>query len=75
MRCPMCQTELDPDHLSDTRPFCSPRCKKIDLGNWLEGKYRLPRDLDPDEIADLPAEQQDQVISTLLGEEIKRPKH
>jgi len=24
------------------RPFCSERCKLIDLGNWAEGKYNIP---------------------------------
>jgi hypothetical protein len=23
-------------------PFCSERCKLIDLGRWLDGKYRIP---------------------------------
>jgi endogenous inhibitor of DNA gyrase (YacG/DUF329 family) len=23
-------------------PFCSPRCRKIDLGRWLGEKYRFP---------------------------------
>jgi endogenous inhibitor of DNA gyrase (YacG/DUF329 family) len=23
-------------------PFCSPRCRLIDLGRWLDGSYRLP---------------------------------
>jgi endogenous inhibitor of DNA gyrase (YacG/DUF329 family) len=23
-------------------PFCSPRCKLIDLGRWLDGSYRIP---------------------------------
>jgi endogenous inhibitor of DNA gyrase (YacG/DUF329 family) len=22
-----------------TYPFCSPRCKLVDLGNWLDGRY------------------------------------
>ena len=22
-------------------PFCSPRCKLVDLGNWLDGGYRI----------------------------------
>jgi hypothetical protein len=34
-------------------PFCSPRCRKIDLGRWLGERYRLPapggRDSEPDE--------------------------
>jgi endogenous inhibitor of DNA gyrase (YacG/DUF329 family) len=27
------------------RPFCSPRCKSIDLGSWLSGGYRISRPL------------------------------
>lgn len=26
------------------RPFCSERCRMIDLGHWLKGNYRLPED-------------------------------
>lgn len=25
-------------------PFCSARCRKIDLGRWLGGKYAIPAD-------------------------------
>jgi endogenous inhibitor of DNA gyrase (YacG/DUF329 family) len=31
----------DPDPWLD-RPFCSPRCRLIDLGRWLGEDYRLP---------------------------------
>ncbi len=24
------------------RPFCSERCKLLDLDNWLAGRYRIP---------------------------------
>jgi hypothetical protein len=24
------------------RPFCSERCKLVDLGRWLNGEYRVP---------------------------------
>jgi endogenous inhibitor of DNA gyrase (YacG/DUF329 family) len=37
MKCPICQRPVkltDPD-----APFCSPRCKEIDLGNWASEKY------------------------------------
>jgi endogenous inhibitor of DNA gyrase (YacG/DUF329 family) len=27
---------------SPSFPFCSPRCKLIDLGRWLSGDYRIP---------------------------------
>ena len=25
-------------------PFCSQRCKDVDLGRWLRGDYRIPGD-------------------------------
>jgi endogenous inhibitor of DNA gyrase (YacG/DUF329 family) len=25
-------------------PFCSQRCKDVDLGRWLNGDYRIPDD-------------------------------
>lgn len=27
--------------LSENRPFCSERCKMVDLGHWFEGNYQL----------------------------------
>jgi len=49
--CPICKTVLDevPDDYP-FRPFCSSRCKTIDLGNWLDEKYRISRPLSPDEL-------------------------
>ena len=26
----------------DTFPFCSPRCKSVDLHRWLSGSYAIP---------------------------------
>ncbi|WP_084088524.1 DNA gyrase inhibitor YacG [Andreprevotia lacus] len=48
--CPSCGQR----HLYTTqnpyRPFCSERCKLIDLGAWAEERYRVPvtAPLDPD---------------------------
>ena len=39
--CPICKKELVG---SDTPPFCSDRCRLIDLGNWLSDKYAVPGD-------------------------------
>lgn len=25
-----------------SRPFCSERCRALDLGNWASGHYRIP---------------------------------
>ncbi len=30
-------------------PFCSDRCKQIDLGNWLDGRYAMPAHDEPPE--------------------------
>jgi endogenous inhibitor of DNA gyrase (YacG/DUF329 family) len=41
MQCPICKQEV-PYKGNPFRPFCSERCKLIDLDNWLEGRYRIP---------------------------------
>jgi endogenous inhibitor of DNA gyrase (YacG/DUF329 family) len=40
--CPQCKRVLEdaPDDFAP-RPFCSPRCKLADLGNWLGESYRI----------------------------------
>jgi len=40
MRCAICGKEAA-DEGNSFRPFCSERCKLIDLDNWLEGRYRV----------------------------------
>ena len=37
MKCPICKKEVDLD--SEFMPFCSERCKLIDLGNWASEQY------------------------------------
>ena len=37
--CPTCKKRVEPSE--PTFPFCSPRCRLIDLGNWLGGRYRI----------------------------------
>ncbi|MDE3180303.1 MAG: DNA gyrase inhibitor YacG [Acidobacteriota bacterium] len=37
-RCPICRREIEK---SASYPFCSERCRLIDLGNWLGGRYRI----------------------------------
>ena len=42
--CPICRRELissDPDRESFF-PFCSKRCKFVDLGKWLTEEYLIP---------------------------------
>jgi endogenous inhibitor of DNA gyrase (YacG/DUF329 family) len=45
MLCPICKHQVDEserDRKDSFFPFCSERCKLIDLGRWLEGKYQIP---------------------------------
>jgi endogenous inhibitor of DNA gyrase (YacG/DUF329 family) len=40
--CPRCGTQVPWTTDSEYRPFCSERCKLIDLGAWATEKYRVP---------------------------------
>jgi uncharacterized protein len=40
MKCPICKKEVQPG--DPEFPFCSERCRLIDLGNWASGKYAIP---------------------------------
>ncbi|NIO39892.1 MAG: DNA gyrase inhibitor YacG [Burkholderiales bacterium] len=46
VNCPQCGTPLAWDYNSASRPFCSERCKMIDLGQWASEAYRIPSDTD-----------------------------
>lgn len=37
-RCPICGKPADPTF----KPFCSQRCRQVDLNRWLSGTYRIP---------------------------------
>jgi uncharacterized protein len=37
-RCPICRKPVDSDSSPDF-PFCSERCRLIDLGKWSSGQY------------------------------------
>jgi uncharacterized protein len=47
LRCPICKKEVALD--DPNMPFCSDRCRAIDLGNWATGKYVIPGPEDSDE--------------------------
>jgi hypothetical protein len=36
--CPICGKPAS----EATRPFCSPRCRDVDLNRWLSGNYVIP---------------------------------
>ncbi len=41
VNCPHCGIELHWDVNNRYRPFCSERCKMIDLGKWASEDYRV----------------------------------
>jgi endogenous inhibitor of DNA gyrase (YacG/DUF329 family) len=43
IRCPVCKKQFDSER-SEAMPFCSDRCKQIDLARWLDERYTLPVD-------------------------------
>jgi hypothetical protein len=40
--CPTCQKPVDWSAAPPWRPFCSERCKLLDLGAWLTEKHAIP---------------------------------
>jgi len=37
--CPTCRAEVEWSGTSPWRPFCSARCKGIDLGDWASNRF------------------------------------
>lgn len=48
-KCPICDAEVKSRAENKLFPFCSPRCKTIDLGKWLSEEYRVPSDAPDDD--------------------------
>ena len=46
--CPTCGRESPFDPSNRWRPFCSQRCKTIDLGAWAAERYRISGDAKDD---------------------------
>lgn len=55
--CAHCGGTLPPRATNNTFPFCSQRCRTIDLGAWLTEEYRVPVREDETE-RDGPGEEQ-----------------
>jgi len=43
-RCPTCTSRFEIAAIDDlpSFPFCSERCRLIDLGRWIDGKHVIP---------------------------------
>lgn len=65
MQCPICKRPVAAPPDGQPRgcfPFCSDRCKLVDLGRWLGGKYQIPV-IDTDESHDGEVDDQGQDAS------------
>ncbi len=42
--CPTCKGPVETRDIKTNKlfPFCSEKCKLVDLGAWLDAKYRIP---------------------------------
>jgi endogenous inhibitor of DNA gyrase (YacG/DUF329 family) len=47
IKCPRCGREVTYGAVADVPafPFCSQRCKLVDLDKWFEGEYRISTDI------------------------------
>ena len=55
LRCPTCRALVTKD--DEHFPFCSDRCRLIDLGKWASGEYRISSPiLDPEVLEGLSEE-------------------
>ncbi len=47
--CPKCSNLSEFSPSNPFRPFCSERCKLIDLGIWASEGYTIPEEIKPDD--------------------------
>lgn len=56
--CPICRKPVSPD--AENLPFCSDRCRLLDLGKWASGDYKVSSPaLDPELLEEIEQAQFD----------------
>lgn len=50
VRCPACGGDSVYAPSNPYRPFCSERCKNLDLGAWASESFRVPDETPPDDL-------------------------
>lgn len=62
LRCPICKKPVGKK--DEDFPFCSPRCRTIDLGRWASGAYVIPTPIEDlekeDELSGLALRREDE---------------
>ncbi|MCI3207726.1 MULTISPECIES: DNA gyrase inhibitor YacG [Pandoraea] len=54
VNCPTCGKKVAWEPKSKFRPFCSERCKQIDMGAWAAEKYTIPAESPEDPSQESP---------------------
>jgi endogenous inhibitor of DNA gyrase (YacG/DUF329 family) len=49
VKCPACGGKSVYGPTNPYRPFCSERCKNVDLGAWANEEFRMPTETSPDD--------------------------
>lgn len=76
VRCPQCGAMAEYKTDNPSRPFCSERCKLIDLGAWAEERYSIPGvgaladASDPFRVADIDKPADDPPLSVALNQRL-----
>jgi len=49
VKCPICSKSFEINKLDDlpSFPFCTERCRMVDLGRWIDGAYAIPDSTPP----------------------------
>lgn len=77
LKCSLCKTTYEfiyikGEPLPPNFPFCSKRCKSIDLGKWLNEEYRISTPLlETETERQILAEFQEETLARLLGDEVE----
>jgi uncharacterized protein len=58
MICPICGKAVAPT--DPYMPFCSDRCRVVDLANWASEKYSIPVGLNEDDVDQFDGEGEDE---------------
>ncbi|MBN1344680.1 MAG: DNA gyrase inhibitor YacG [Phycisphaerae bacterium] len=70
-RCPTCGKPVaksGPDR-PKSYPFCSDRCKLVDLGKWFDEEYRIPAPIEsPEQVEELLREEEERLDAESAGE-------
>ncbi len=64
LKCPICGKPSD-FNAPPMGPFCSQRCKLVDLGSWFKEDYKVTEPLRPDHLAE---------YEEMTGDQLDKPE-